>query len=68
VTGRSSWGVLYLFYGLWATGQVQLRKMDGWEDIKVVLAVRAEARDADPATDRDSATFTGNAGRTRAAA
>lgn len=60
--------VLYLFYGLWATGQVQLRKMDGWEDIKVVLAVRAEARDADPTTDRDSASLTGNAGRTRAAA
>ena len=60
--------VLCLFYGLWASGQVQLRKMNGWEDIKVVLATRAVADNVGPAGERDSAGNLGSAGRTRAAA
>lgn len=50
------------------TAAVQLRKMNGWEDTKIVLATRAAANGAGPAGDRDSAANSGNAGRTRAAA
>ncbi len=30
--------VLYLFYGLWASGQITLRKIDGWREQQVWLA------------------------------
>ena len=39
--------VLYLFYGIWASGQVQLRKIDGWRD---ALAIIASKRSSGPST------------------
>jgi putative transposase len=30
--------VLSLFYGLWASGQIRLRKIDGWRDQELMLA------------------------------
>ena len=40
--------VLCLFYGLWASGQIRLRRIDGWRDLQLWLA---EKRGAGPSTD-----------------
>lgn len=38
--------VLYLFYGLYASGQIRLRKIDGWRDQMLMLAERRSLKQA----------------------
>jgi putative transposase len=54
--------VLYLFYGLWASGQIRLRKIDGWRDQEIWLA---EKRGAGPSETAAATGLDRGAGRTR---
>lgn len=53
--------VLYLFYGLWASGQIRLRKIDGWREQQIWLA---EKRGTGPSAAEAETGIDRGAGRT----